>query len=145
MNDGNYGSVRYDVKLHYDMNLSSNQHLMFTVLLSQPLDYEDSPLKNVTISVENEIPYHTCEVVSRSTTGLWKVVRTSGATIGGTTGFGKSSRTYRVTVTVEDVNDPPIFDKPNEKVTLGENTEAGQTLVTFTARDPDIASANTFV
>lgn len=53
--------------------------------------------------------------------------------------------TYRMTVAVEDVNDPPIFDKPNKQVQLGENTKAGQYLETFTATDRDVTSSNTFV
>lgn len=100
----------------------------------------------MTISVTNEIRYHSCKVVSRRTTGLWEVVTTDGATIHGATGketLGWS--TQRVTVTVEDVNEPPLFDEPNKQATLGENVEGGQYLATFTARDPDVTSANTFV
>ncbi|XP_070696074.1 cadherin-like protein 26 [Pempheris klunzingeri] len=120
----------------------TNEGLLY---VEKQLDYEDSPLKNVTISVENEIPYHLCKVVSRRAEGLWEVDTTTVATVGGVMGVGTWTglSTYYMTVTVEDVNDPPIFDKPNKDVNLGENVKAGQDLVTFTARDPDIASANT--
>ncbi|XP_035864272.1 cadherin-2-like [Sander lucioperca] len=110
------------------------------------LDYEDSPLKNVTISVENEIPFGICKVVRRHTTGLWEVVTIGGATIGGATGTETHSlSTCLVTVIVENVNEPPIFDAPNKQVTLVENVKVGHYLVTFTARDPDVTSANTLV
>ncbi|XP_038590697.1 cadherin-like protein 26 isoform X1 [Micropterus salmoides] len=109
----------------------TNEGLLY---VKKPLDYEDSPQKNLNISVENEIAYHSCKVVNRHTTGLWQVVTYSG---------GRS--TYQVTVAVEDVNDPPIFDNPNQQVTVVENVEAGQYLAVFTARDPDFAAANTFL
>uniref|UniRef100_A0A8P4G384 Cadherin domain-containing protein n=1 Tax=Dicentrarchus labrax TaxID=13489 RepID=A0A8P4G384_DICLA len=121
----------------------TNEGLLY---VEKPLNYEDTPLKNLTISVENEIPYHSCKVVKRTSTGLWVI--TDGVTIGsatGATGATLSLSIRQVTVTVVDVNDPPIFDKPNQHVKLSENVAPGQYLVTFTAKDPDIASANTFV
>lgn len=105
----------------------------------------------MTIIVENEIPYHSCKVISRSSTDLWEVVTITGATgggaaIGGAIGKGTIIQsTYTVTVTVEDVNEPPIFDKPNQQVSLGENLEEGQYLVTFTARDNDISTEKPFM
>ncbi|KAF1390274.1 hypothetical protein PFLUV_G00056370 [Perca fluviatilis] len=126
----------------------TNEGLLY---VEKHLDYEDSPLKNVTISVENEIPSGVCKVVRRHTTGLWEVVTidsatTGGATIGGATGTETHSlSTCLVTVIVENVNEPPIFDVPNKKVTLVENVKVGHYLVKFTARDPDITSANTLV
>ncbi|XP_035511826.1 cadherin-2-like [Morone saxatilis] len=125
----------------------TNEGLLY---VEKPLNYEDSPLKNLTISVENEIPYHSCKVVKRESNkfSLWEIVITGGATISsatGATGTTLSLSTRQVTVTVVDVNDPPIFDKPNQHVKLSENVTAGHYLVTFTAKDPDIASGNTFV
>lgn len=114
----------------------------------------------MTIIVENEIPYHLCKVESRSSTGLWQVVTTGeagtvagvfsagvagGGVVGGMTGTGISALSVQlVTVAVDDINEAPIFDKSHKKVTLGENVGAGRYLETFTARDPDVASANTF-
>ncbi|KAM3618600.1 uncharacterized protein V6R79_022190 [Siganus canaliculatus] len=121
----------------------TNEGLLY---VQKHLDYENDPVKNITISVENVIPYHSCTVVSRSSSGLWKVVTGSGTpasvvteaeTVGGSI--------IHVTVIVEDVNDSPIFDKSNTQVMLTENTDAGQHLATFTARDPDVNSANTVV
>ncbi|TDH10364.1 hypothetical protein EPR50_G00074270 [Perca flavescens] len=126
----------------------TNEGLLY---VEKHLDYEDSPLKNVTISVENEIPSGVCKVVRRHTTGLWQVVTIDSATIGGATIVGAtvtethSLSTCLVTVIVENVNEPPIFDVPNKKVTLVENVKVGHYLVTFTARDPDVTSANTLV
>lgn len=104
------------------------------------------------VSVENEIPYSSCKVVSRSTTGLWNVVTFSGVATGdsGVSFASGSSSTqdlsnYCVTITVEDINESPVFDKPNKQVTLSENVAAGEYLETFTARDPDVRSVNTFV
>ncbi|KAM9350587.1 cadherin-like protein 26 isoform 2-T2 [Symphorus nematophorus] len=127
----------------------TNEGLLY---VEKSLNYEDGPMKSMTISVENEIPYYTCKVVRRKHTGLWEVTTTSGASItsvsvggGGETGTETSGHTtHRVTVTVEDINEAPIFDKPNKQVTLGENIGPGQYLETFTARDPDVTSANTF-
>ncbi|KAM8753733.1 cadherin-like protein 26 [Acanthopagrus schlegelii] len=134
-------------------NPETNEGLLY---VEKSLDYEDGPLKNVTIIVENEIPYHLCKVVSRSSTGLWKVVTTGAAGIGagvvnagvagGMTGTGISALSVQlVTVAVDDVNEAPIFDKSHKEVTLGENVAAGRYLETFTARDPDVAGANTFI
>lgn len=113
-------------------------------LLLQPLDYEDDPVKELTITVENEISYFSCKVLERINTSLWKI-----ETVGGITGAsgvvtgGEPPRSsiYQLTVTVEDVNEPPVFDKPIQKVSVVENTQAGLILHTFTARDPDVSSA----
>ncbi|XP_070766908.1 cadherin-like protein 26 isoform X2 [Enoplosus armatus] len=116
----------------------TNEGLLY---VEKYLDYEERPVKNLTISVENEIPSHSCQVVSRRATGLWEVVTKSG----GATGTQTQGSSTRVTVTVEDVNEPPVFAKLNKQVMLGENVEQGWYLETFTATDPDITSTNTFV
>lgn len=122
--------------------------LFFNTVL-QHLDYEDGSLKNVTITVENEIPYYSCKVQSRSSSAsasassLWKVSYTGGATGATMTETALSLSTYNMTVIVEDVNDSPVFDEPNKAVKLKENVKAGQWLAKFTAKDPDITSANT--
>uniref|UniRef100_A0A3Q3KDE9 Cadherin domain-containing protein n=1 Tax=Monopterus albus TaxID=43700 RepID=A0A3Q3KDE9_MONAL len=110
----------------------TNEGLLY---LEKPLDYENEPLKIVNISVENEIPLFSCKVETRgtSTTGLWKVIYGDAGTM---RVMGPS--THQVTVTVEDVNEPPIFDEPNKHVSLVENVAAGHLLTTFTARDPDV-------
>ncbi|XP_008298221.1 cadherin-like protein 26 [Stegastes partitus] len=120
---------------------TTNDGLLY---VDKPLSFEDGPLRNITISVENEIPYSLCKVVDRSS---WKVETFSSATsVASATGSmqmqGASSKV--VTVTVEDVNEAPVFDESNKIAMVIENGESGQYLETFTARDPDVASANTF-
>ncbi|XP_053173964.1 cadherin-2-like [Scomber japonicus] len=120
----------------------TNEGLLY---VEKALDYEDSPLKNVTVVVENDMPYFSCNVVSRSTTGLWKVATFSASTGSSGTGETLSLSYYHMTVTVEDVNEGPVFDQSNKQVTLVENVAVGQYLETFTAKDPDVKSANTCV
>eukprot|EP00064_Thunnus_orientalis_P005872 superscaffoldBa00000592_g5886 len=125
-------------------DLETNEGLLY---VEKPLNYEDGAEKNVTVIVENDIPYFSCEVVSRSATGLWKLITFSGVTSGGAslTGQARGLTSLLVTITVEDVNESPIFDKPYKQIKLVENVAAGLYLETFTARDPDVKSANTFV
>ncbi|XP_068198583.1 cadherin-like protein 26 [Antennarius striatus] len=116
----------------------TNEGLLY---VEKHLNYEDIQTKSVTVVVENEIPYHSCKVVSRRADGLWKVVTSSR-----TTGMERSYVTsQRVTVTVEDVNEPPVFDVAQKHVTLSENIKGGQDLATFMATDPDVRSTNTVV
>ncbi|XP_023285300.1 cadherin-13-like isoform X1 [Seriola lalandi dorsalis] len=127
----------------------TNEGLLY---VKKHLNYEDGPVWNVTVSVENELPYYSCRVESKSAVGLWKVTTISAASGGGggggggaVTGLREGSSIYQLTVSVEDVNEPPIFDEFNKEVPLFENIKGGQYLVTFTARDPDVSSKNTFV
>ncbi|XP_074499918.1 cadherin-like protein 26 [Sebastes fasciatus] len=110
----------------------TNEGLLY---VEKHLDFESISQKNLTISVENEIAYHSCKVIKR-TTDPWEVVTKY---VAGT----ESLSTCQVTVIVEDVNDSPFFVPPNKKVMVVENVKAGYYLETFTARDPDIT--NTFV
>lgn len=125
-------------------DLETNDGLLY---VEKALDYEDSPQKNVTVIVENDIAYSSCEVVSRSTTGLWVLDTFSDVTSGDASWNGRTRglTSLLVTVTVEDVNEAPNFDKPYKQVKLTENVAVGLYLETFTARDPDVKSANTFV
>lgn len=100
---------------------------------------------NVSVSVENEIPYHLCKVAKRTSTGLWQVVSGAAALEGSAETTIVTSERATVTVTVEDVNEAPVFDDANKQAKLAENIEKGYHLATFTARDPDIKSANKFV
>lgn len=100
---------------------------------------------NVSLSVENEIPYHLCKVVKRTSTGLWEVASGVTAPEGSTETTMVSSQRTIVMTTVEDVNEAPVFDEPDKQAKLAENIKEGHYLATFTARDPDIKSANKFV
>ncbi|CAI5648021.1 unnamed protein product [Oreochromis niloticus] len=115
--------------------------------VEKPLNYEDGALKNITITVENEIPYYSCKVEKRSTTGLWKVVTTSASAATGSAMSvvtGTAPSRHQVIVTVEDVNEPPVFDKTSIETAVSENVKEGQYLATVTAKDPDVANKNTF-
>ncbi|KAM4562238.1 cadherin-like protein 26 isoform 2-T3 [Odontesthes bonariensis] len=106
------------------------------------LNYEANPLKNLTISVENEVTYQQCKVLERTTTKFWKTKIIGGTTITASNLQGYlSSRT--VTLTVVDVNEAPVFEKDKVLVWLRENVGVGYYLGEFTARDPDIKSAST--
>ncbi|KAI4824115.1 hypothetical protein KUCAC02_012658 [Chaenocephalus aceratus] len=133
--------AKYQIKEDENRNFKiitdpeTNEGLLY---VEKPLDYEESHEKHLNISVQNEAPYYSCKVERRSTTGLWKV-----NTIGSNT---LTLSTTKVTVIVEDVNDPPIFDMTNKHVTVAENTKAGLYLATFAATDPDPdSSASTIV
>lgn len=83
----------------------------------------------------------------RSTTGLWKVVTTSAsAATESAMSFvnGTVPSRHQVIVTVEDVNEPPVFDKTSIETAVSENVKEGQYLATVTAKDPDVANKNTF-
>ncbi|CAB1336199.1 unnamed protein product, partial [Coregonus sp. 'balchen'] len=94
----------------------TNEGVLF---LEKPLDYEDGSLKNLSVSVENEVPYFSCKVKGRPATGLWNVVTTGGTYLTGITPPLLSTRM------VEDVNDPPIFTHAVKTVMVEENVEVG--------------------
>lgn len=93
--------------------------------------------------MENEIPYFTCKVMARNITGLWKIKTDpasslfSGPSVGNGTGGGGTLSRYQLTVIVEDVNEPPVFDRL-QPVSVSETVEVGHYLGTMVARDPDV-------
>ncbi|XP_071401045.1 cadherin-2-like isoform X2 [Centroberyx affinis] len=115
----------------------TNEGLLY---VDKHLDYETDSLKNLTVRVENEGPYYSCKVLGRPTTGLWNV-----ETISSKSGLVPPLPTRHVTVSVEDVNEPPIFTNAVRDVTVEENTAVGHYLETFTAIDLDGTYANEFV
>ncbi|XP_052424943.1 cadherin-like protein 26 isoform X3 [Carassius gibelio] len=92
----------------------------------KPLDYEESTEQKLTIFVENEEPYFSCEVKERYTIGLWTVVTNP-----------PNQSSMNITITVEDTNDPPFFPDPVRKVILEENGAVGVFVDKVTAVDPD--------
>ncbi|KAM4736722.1 cadherin-like protein 26 [Anableps anableps] len=114
--------------------------------VQKKLDYEDDPVKNIVITSENENPYFTCKVMDHNTDGLWKIETVNGNTFSeaqsGTRREETRLSTYHLTVNVEDVNEPPVFDPSNKTVTVFEDVALGYYLETFTAKDPDINGAN---
>ncbi|XP_037539769.1 cadherin-like protein 26 [Nematolebias whitei] len=115
--------------------------------VEKQLDFEDGPVKNITITVENEIPYFTCKVKNRNSAGLWTIETSNEITFSGagkrSEGAGKEdTSSYNVIIKVEDVNEPPVFNPSKKRVSVPENNEVGQYLETFSATDPDVSSAN---
>ncbi|TRZ00221.1 hypothetical protein DNTS_031788, partial [Danionella cerebrum] len=104
------------------------------------MDYEKQTHQNLTISVQNEIPYFSCKVKKQVPDALWELekipqdIHTSVANL---------YETVPVTIYVEDVNDPPIFIPPVKHVMVKENIDPGTSLTTFTAKDLDRSYANT--
>ncbi|KAG7472376.1 hypothetical protein MATL_G00108230 [Megalops atlanticus] len=81
-------------------------------------DYEQTTLKNLTISVENEEPLFVCgSDNSKDPAG------------------GVAPQTVNVAVTVIDVNDPPVFEKKIAVVYEKEESEPGDMLYTLKATD----------
>lgn len=107
----------------------SNKVLLkpFELLILQGVDYEDKMSRNLSIIVENEVPYFSCRVKTRTSRGLWDVET-----------YPKEFRVpYNVTIDIEDVNDPPEFVTPIKEIWIAENTEIGTLLETFSVIDPD--------
>ncbi|RXN35389.1 cadherin 26 [Labeo rohita] len=92
----------------------------------EPLDFEQKAEQKLTIFVENEEPYFSCEVKERPAAGLWTII---------TNPPKPSSR--NITITVEDANDPPFFPDPVRKVIVEENGAVGAYVDKVTAVDPD--------
>ncbi|KAG8002549.1 Cadherin-like protein 26 [Nibea albiflora] len=175
-----HGDTHNNFKISTDPE--TNDGLLY---VQKHLDFESTPLKNVTISVENEILSHSCQLISRGTTGgEWKVQMSTGVKVGsfsisggtitgisitGTTMYGTSVTsstfsgtsnkgggtasggivkglgisTYVLTLTVEDVNEAPVFKESNLRVTLSEFVKVGYYLQTVTAKDPDTNTVTT--
>ncbi|XP_060793187.1 cadherin-like protein 26 isoform X3 [Neoarius graeffei] len=102
------------------------------------MDYEKQTSKNVSISVENEVPYFFCKVKKRPPQSLWDI-ETSAE--GSSTGAPKR---YPVTIFVEDINEPPEFVPPIQVTMIRENTKVGTSFYTLTAIDPDVSSGGLF-
>ncbi|XP_047662747.1 cadherin-like protein 26 isoform X1 [Tachysurus fulvidraco] len=98
------------------------------------MDYEKQSARNLSISVENEVPYFFCGVKKRKLSDLWDVE----------TRLKEFSVPYNITINVEDVNDPPEFVLPIKKIWMKENIKIGTVLETFSVIDPDKTFDNTF-
>ncbi|XP_063766564.1 cadherin-like protein 26 isoform X2 [Eleginops maclovinus] len=101
------------------------------------LDFEEEALRELTISVENEAPYFSCEVKEKTPSGLWKVDTSKGD--------DPPLDTLKVIIEVQDVNDPPVFSVSVKEVVLEENAPIGTWLEKITALDPDSGQARAFV
>ena len=79
---------------------------------NQGLDFEKSAKHTLLVAVENEIPFAVNTLQTATTT---------------------------VVVTVEDVNEAPIFESVEKLVVKPENLGVGEDVVQYTASDPDTA------
>ncbi|XP_072553526.1 cadherin-like protein 26 [Salminus brasiliensis] len=95
-----------------------------------PLDFEESPKLTLSVSVENEEPLFSCAVKQRRDGGLWDVSYFRESS-------GSALLSFPITITVEDVNDPPELTPTVKHVSIMENTAAGHSLWMFTATDHD--------
>ncbi|KAG7472377.1 hypothetical protein MATL_G00108240 [Megalops atlanticus] len=111
------------------------------LMVEKPLDFEEGAERNLSVSVENEDPYFSCELKRKTTTGLWQVVNTGGVS---GTGIIPKTPSEMVTIIVEDINDPPIFRHSVKDVMVEENVGFGHPLEQFTAVDLDLSYTNEF-
>ncbi|XP_029469857.1 LOW QUALITY PROTEIN: cadherin-like protein 26 [Rhinatrema bivittatum] len=88
----------------------------------KPLNYEENPVRDITISVENEEPFSSCEK-GRMVSDPVSV-----------------SSNVSVKVNVLDTNEPPKFHPGTYVVRQKEGLQPGTVLVTCNATDPDHAS-----
>ncbi|XP_023283791.1 cadherin-like protein 26 [Seriola lalandi dorsalis] len=101
----------------------------------KPLDFEEGVQRELSISVENEAPYFFCKVKERTSSGLWTVE----------TSKVDEPHTVKVIITVEDINDPPVFSVTVKEAMLEENAPIGTWVERVTAFDPDSSHAKDFV
>ncbi|XP_060794674.1 cadherin-like protein 26 [Neoarius graeffei] len=128
-----HGDKENYFKIQTDPN--TNEGILTVV---KAMDYEKQTSKNVSISVENEVPYFFCKVKKRPPQSLWDI-ETSAE--GSSTGAPKR---YPVTIFVEDINEPPKFVPPIQVTMIRENTKVGTSFYTLTAIDPDVSSGGLF-
>ncbi|KAM3877970.1 cadherin-like protein 26 [Diretmus argenteus] len=105
----------------------------------KPLDFEEGAERELSISVENEVPFFSCQVKERTSSGLWAVAT------GGMEASSVQPHFVDVTVRVEDANDPPEFSVTVREAVLEENAPMGTWVETVTAVDPDSSHARDFV
>ncbi|XP_053096442.1 cadherin-like protein 26 [Pangasianodon hypophthalmus] len=120
-----HGDPENYFKIHTDPNTNDG---ILTVI--KAMDYEQQTSRNVSVSVENEELYFFCKMETPTPPGVWD-------------GIG-APKLYTVTITVEDVNEPPEFVPPVRSIMSLENTDIGTHLVTLTAIDPDKTYGNSF-
>ncbi|MCJ8741382.1 hypothetical protein PDJAM_G00069990 [Pangasius djambal] len=118
-------------KIHTDPETNDG---ILTVI--KAMDYEEQTSRNVSIIVENEVPYFFCKVKTHKSWGLWDVETLPKES--------STSTLYTVTITVQDVNDPPEFVPPVQGITIKENTKIGTFLVNLTVKDPDKTFGSSF-
>ncbi|XP_072239325.1 cadherin-like protein 26 [Leuresthes tenuis] len=101
----------------------------------KPLDFEDGAQRELSISVENEMPYFSCKVKEKTSSGLWEVDTRKGHDPGGV----GQPHSISVIIEVEDTNDPPEFRVIVKEVMLEENAPVGTWVEKVVAQDPDFS------
>lgn len=86
------------------------------------------------------MPYFSCKVKERTSSGLWKVDTSTGDDAG-----AGRPHSVEVLIEVEDTNDPPVFSVTVKEVMLEENAPIGTWVEKVTAVDPDSSHARDFV
>ncbi|KAI2653389.1 Cadherin-1 [Labeo rohita] len=81
------------------------------ITTSKGLDFEQDNSFSLVVVVENEVPFAIPLVTSTAT----------------------------VTITVQDVNEPPVFEPAKKQIMINEDIEVGSTISKYTANDPDTA------
>ncbi|XP_034549530.1 cadherin-like protein 26 [Notolabrus celidotus] len=108
--------------------------------VAKPLDFEDGALRELLISVENELPYFSCKMKQKTTSGLWKVDTTKADDPD-----AAQPHSVKVIIEIEDINDPPVFSEAVKEAMLKENAPTGTWVERVTAADPDSSHAREFV
>uniref|UniRef100_UPI0037E92B56 cadherin-like protein 26 isoform X2 n=1 Tax=Semicossyphus pulcher TaxID=241346 RepID=UPI0037E92B56 len=103
----------------------------------KPLHFEDGAQRELSVSVENELPYFSCKVKDKTSPGLWKV-DTSKAD-------ATPPHSVKVIIEIEDINNPPVFREAVKEAMLEENAPTGTWVERVTAVDPDSSHARDFV
>ncbi|XP_077060725.1 cadherin-like protein 26 [Siphateles boraxobius] len=131
-----HGDKKEQFKIETDPD--TNEGILTVV---KQMDYEEQTYQNLSISVQNEIPYFSCKVKNQVENAKWEVdviPQNSGMSV------ENLYNTIPVTIYVEDVNDPPVFIPPVKHIQIMENIAVGTSLTTFTAKDMDGSHKNTF-
>lgn len=90
--------------------------------------------------MENEVPYFSCKVKEKTSSGLWKVdTSTADGPDGGL------PHSVKVLIEVEDINDPPVFSVTVKEAMLEENSPIGTWVEKVTAVDSDSSHTRDFV
>ncbi|XP_029908320.1 cadherin-like protein 26 [Myripristis murdjan] len=105
----------------------------------KPLDFEEGAERELSISVENEVPYFSCKVKEKTSSGLWTVDTSGGEA------DSVQPQFVNLIIQVEDTNDPPVFKVTVKEAKLEENAPIGTWVETVTAVDPDTALNTSFV
>uniref|UniRef100_A0A9J8AQ29 Cadherin 26, tandem duplicate 2 n=1 Tax=Cyprinus carpio carpio TaxID=630221 RepID=A0A9J8AQ29_CYPCA len=131
-----YGDKKEIFKIETDP--VTNEGILTVV---KSMDYEEQTYHNLSISVQNEIPYFSCKIKKKVSNAMWKFNKIPPNSDMSVADLYNS---IPVTIYVEDVNDPPVFIPPVKHVAVMENIDVGTSLTTFTAKDMDGSHVNTF-